>query len=83
MEQNLEKNMEHLDYNGMDSPEWLRNWWIQQEAERERLRNLNATHPGAPLPDPPVRPPKRLELRGDAQNKNEVWHENIPYAINL
>ena len=48
---------------GDDEPEWLQNWWIQQEAERERLRKLGAEQPGTPFPEPPTRPPKRLELR--------------------
>ena len=46
-----------------DQPGWLNNWWIQQEAERERLRKLGAEQPGTPFPDPPTRPPKRPELR--------------------
>ena len=61
---------------GSDSrPEWLQNWWKQQEAERERLSEIiNANHPGMPLPDPPTRPPKPQEMRvGEAQTRNQVF----------
>ena len=46
-----------------DSPEWLQHWRITQEAERERLQQLDASQPGASPPEPPTRPPKRPELR--------------------
>ena len=61
---------------GSDSrPEWLRNWWKQQEAERERLSEIiNANYPGVPLPDPPTRPPKPQEMRvGEAQPRIQVF----------
>ena len=61
---------------GSDSrPEWLQNWWKQQEAERERLSEIiNANHPGVPLPDPPTRPPKPQEMRvGEAQPQLQVF----------
>ena len=48
--------------NYTDAPEWLHDWRIRQEAERQRLQELDISHPGAPLPDPPSRPPKRPEL---------------------
>ena len=70
--ENLERNMELKENNFTNSPEWLRNWWIQQEAERERLQKLDSTYPGAPLPDPPIRPPKRPELRVEMENNNKV-----------
>jgi hypothetical protein len=73
-EQTLERNMELQDTNFTDSPEWLRSWWIQQEAERERLQNLDSTYPGGPLPDPPIRPPKRPELRVDISNNTRVQY---------
>ena len=71
-EQTIERNMELQDTNFTDSPEWLRSWWIQQEAERERLQNLDSTYPGGPLPDPPIRPPKRPELRVEISNNTRV-----------
>ena len=61
---------------GSDSrPEWLRNWWKQQEAERERLSEIiNANYPGVPLPDPPTRPPKPQEMRvGEALPRIQVF----------
>ena len=61
---------------GVDSrPEWLQNWWKQQEAERERLSEIiNANHPGVPLPDPPTRPPKPQAIRvGEAQTRIQVF----------
>ena len=48
--------------NYTDTPEWLHDWRIRQEAERQRLQELDISHPGAPLPEPPSRPPKRPEL---------------------
>ena len=69
--------MELNNGNFTDSPDWLRSWWVQQEAERERLQKLDATCPGAPLPDPPIRPPKRPELRIETQNSNKVTFKCI------
>ena len=56
-----DKNMNQNNYS--DAPEWLQHWRIRQEAEKERLQKLDASHPGCPPPDPPSRPPKRPELR--------------------
>ena len=71
-EQKMSDNMDLQHTNFDDSPEWLQNWWIQQEEERERLKKLDSQYPGAPHPDPPVRPPKRPELRDALQNNNQV-----------
>ena len=57
----IDNNMNQDSFN--DSPEWLQHWRITQEAERERLQQLDASHPGASPPEPPTRPPKRPELR--------------------
>ena len=68
----LPNNMELQQTDFDNSPEWLRNWWIQQDAERERLRKLDAQYPGAPHPHPPSRPPKRPELRVELQSSHQV-----------
>ena len=64
-------NMDMHDHN-LDSPDWLKNWRIQQEAERERLQNLDTKNPGGQLPAPPIRPPKRPELRVRGTADNQV-----------